>query len=278
MKNKLKISILTPSLNAENILQAHSEWFLSLNNPSIELILIDQNEKNNESLVSLGQNYPQVKYIHNPIRGLSLNRNLGAEYCEGEYIFLLDDDARLTKDMLSNIIEHLNIKKPDILLCSIVDEQNHLTSYTPSNKSKAINILNIEGHVNSNGILAKNELLIKHLFDIDMGVGAKYGACEEIDFVVRCLIDNAAVFYEPHFRVVHPPKPYDKNKSYNYGMGHGYFAKKLILNYTGHNSKILGVKKICKCLAKKIVSFGQQGNKSTLLKYWVSGFVQGIKR
>lgn len=271
-----KITILTPSLSKHEVMEAHFEWFYELNNSNIELIIVDQNDEPSQFLTESSKEIDLFTYIHNDEKGLSKNRNFGAKFAKGNYILFLDDDARFNSEMAKTLLLSIENSPYDIILCSIVDKDGVLTSYTPYNEECIVTIISIEGRVNSNGILAKKNLVIQHKFDELMGVGSVFGSCEEIDFVIRAILLKSKVLYTPKIKIIHPPQEYDSNKAFNYGKGHGYLTSKLLLNYKSISCKLLALVKIIKCFSKFIISIISLSSKKVNYRAWSFGFIKGL--
>lgn len=268
----MKLTILTASIGPEEVLLQHYKWFKSLDSNNLKMIIIDQGKKSSSFLENKIVD-KDFNYIYNEQKGLSLNRNIAMKSVETEYTMFLDDDARFTKEMLQKILKELQ-NKHDVLLCAISNADGSLSSYTKSNKSKLLNIRTIEGHVNSNGLIIKTQLLNSFKFDEKMGVGAKYGSGEDAEIVAQILDQKFSVYYEPSLRVVHPPKPFDASKAFSYGKGHGYFTKKMIFK-KDVNAKILGIWKIIKAIIKYLISFAYFRDRN-ILQSWVKGFWIGL--
>ena len=271
------ITILTPTLSPFETVISHYDWFMSLENDYFELVIVDQNDTRSERLTIESANNDNFTYVHNRARGLSKNRNIGVKYARGNFILFLDDDARFDKRMASRIINSVKNSEFDILLGAITDYEGELTSYTPHKRECVVNAFSIEGRVNSNGILASTKSVNEIKFDEIMGVGASFGACEEIDFVVKSIISGYRVKYLPTIKIIHPPKPYDRNKAFSYGRGHGYFAFKLLFRYPSLSCKYLALKKISKCLSKLSISIILfRSTKKRNYRSWAYGFIQGF--
>ncbi len=77
------------------------------NMDSFEIIVIDNNSNDNtESIVKDYQIVePRIKYVLERSQGLSFARNRGVIEAKNDWLFFLDDDAKLLPDSLSHIIE-----------------------------------------------------------------------------------------------------------------------------------------------------------------------------
>jgi glycosyltransferase involved in cell wall biosynthesis len=270
------ITIVTPSLNHESVLLNHYNWFAGLFRSDLELIIIDQNPNcANSILKGFSDIDDNFVYIYNPIKGLSLNRNLASKYVNGKYVIYLDDDARFSEDFIDMVKDYLASYEVDILLCGVVDENLQLTSYTPYAGQKDISIWNVEHKVNSNGLIVSSPLLSELEFDSKMGVGAEYGSSEETDFVIRSLISGYSVRYNGAINVIHPVAEISNEKAYAYGKGHGYFTLKIINYLVGNFSFSLVyivMLKIIRALSKMILGNVFSSKKYNLYKSWSKGY------
>lgn len=87
-----------------------------LNTQDIEILIVD-NSTNTASvqwISGLMQQFPFLDSLIQPIPGLSISRNMGAERAKGDFVFFLDDDCIPEKDMVRKILEYLP-KDSDIL-------------------------------------------------------------------------------------------------------------------------------------------------------------------
>jgi glycosyltransferase involved in cell wall biosynthesis len=271
------LTILTPTFGCTETMLAHYNWYKSLDEKNIQMIIVDQNHNINEDLLMASCIDELFVYLHSTVKGLSLNRNFAFEHVKGDYTIFLDDDARFYNDSLEQFFKCIRNNHSDIYLASIVDSAGILTSYTPSKKWVNIDKLNIRGHVNSNGLICKSSFFHDIKFDEKMGVGAYYGSCEEVDFTLKVLQKGGLVTYEPSLKIVHPPVPYGEQKAYSYGLGHGYITKKLLFDYTGLKSKLHAVANILKNLCKIILYyFTPNKNYKASATGFFKGFFKGI--
>lgn len=114
------ISIIIPVYNVENYLK---ETLLSVENQTSladEVIIIDDGSTDNSSKIleeyKCLQNY---KIIRTNNHGLGPARNLGLKLAKSEYIYFLDSDDLIDKDLINNIKSVLkDFNKPDMILFS----------------------------------------------------------------------------------------------------------------------------------------------------------------
>ncbi len=93
MKNNIKLSVITPTYNRANKLEAHIQRILSQEFDNFEFIIVDDNSNDHtEDTVN--------KFDDNRLKYLKLNQNIGPtqavykgiELAKGEYIYMISDD------------------------------------------------------------------------------------------------------------------------------------------------------------------------------------------
>lgn len=194
-----------------------------------ELIIVDQNQKGFLNFDKLKLRYPDLRlvYIRSEVKGLSHNRNVGLAVAKGKYIAFPDDDCAYYPDTLASAVNFLDKTKNSFVLGRIYDlnkRKNVLRSWPV--RELTINKINFY-YLNSSITLFfryQNNLE----FDPDMGVGSKYGSCEDADFLYRLIASGSNGVYKPTINVWHPPAEaaISHAKVKNYASGFGYFLRK----------------------------------------------------
>ncbi|QKF76874.1 glycosyltransferase family 2 protein [Arcobacter defluvii] len=197
----------------------------------IQIIIVDQNEKGflDKQLLSEYKDL-DIKYIHSDTKGLSLNRNIGLKYATGDIICFPDDDCKFYNDTLieiSNILLNPNI---DFCMGQIYDRETKKDIIKRwSKKDLKVNRFNSYFINSSITMFIKKNLVLD--FDENLGVGAKFGSCEDADFIYRILQNKANGIYTPKIELWHPEPNYQEislEKVKNYASGFGYFIRKNI--------------------------------------------------
>jgi O-antigen biosynthesis protein len=93
-----KISVVVASYNGARTLRACLEALENLRYPDYEVILIDDGSTDNTP--DIAANYPTVRYIGQPNKGLSAARNAGIAAARGEIVAFTDSDCRPDEDWL----------------------------------------------------------------------------------------------------------------------------------------------------------------------------------
>ena len=115
----LKISIIIPVYNSENVLGECVASILSQSYENFEVVLVNDGSKDNSAAVcdALAASDSRIVVVHKPNGGTSSARNAGLEIASGDYITFMDnDDYWNDKDALKNIASQLDESGADILL------------------------------------------------------------------------------------------------------------------------------------------------------------------
>lgn len=109
MKKNVEVSIITVGMNHLKLLKNYLNSLYEVCKPVVtfELIYVD-NYSNDDSVLFIRQNYPQVKIIENKtIRGFAYNNNLGVKNSTGKYILILNPDIILLPSSVDNLYCYL---------------------------------------------------------------------------------------------------------------------------------------------------------------------------
>ncbi|EMD78540.1 glycosyl transferase, group 2 family protein [Vibrio diabolicus E0666] len=194
----------------------------------VEVIIVDQNDEKYIKQDVLNVRDININYIHSESKGLSLNRNLGLTHAKGEIICFPDDDCKFYTNTLSIVDDFFELEEVDFCMGRIFDRERKVDVIKRWPK-KAKNI----GKFNSYFLNSSVTLFVKRTacvsFDNYLGVGAKFGSCEDADFIYRILELGAVGVYTPEIEIWHP-KPDLRNisldKVESYASGFGYFVGK----------------------------------------------------
>ena len=111
------ISIIIPVYNTEKYLRRCMDSILNSAYKDFEILLI--NDGSTDSSPAICEEYSRqdsrIKVIHQKNQGVSVARNTGLDYCQGEWIVFVDSDDFISKDFLSLIAKEVHQDK-DLLL------------------------------------------------------------------------------------------------------------------------------------------------------------------
>tara|TARA_R110002050_G_scaffold98117_1_gene203850 strand:- start:3547 stop:4395 length:849 start_codon:yes stop_codon:yes gene_type:complete len=221
----IKFSILVPTLNRSSELARMLDSIVRNNYDEIEILLVDQND--NDIIECIIEKYDlQIKHIKSHVKGLSVNRNIGIKSARNEWIVLADDDAVFGDNYFRALADHINQDpKIDIWVSNVRNIEDHaFYTHPPTFRPNNFKIHHFK-QVCSISLAIKNTVFEEiGMFDEEFGVGAKFGACEESDIVLR------AFFHQFHFgrsnqcNIYHPQikknfTNLERVKSYSLGFG-----------------------------------------------------------
>ncbi|MCR5798809.1 MAG: glycosyltransferase [Lachnospiraceae bacterium] len=277
MGRNIKFSFLLCTLNREELLRRCVNSLLEQSYDKYEIVIIDQSDNINYDY----QNSECIKYYHVSEKGLSRSRNLGLQFCEGDFIALIDDDAVYDHNYLKEANETIeNTNDVGILAGRIKDPITGEYLLPHMIEANTINIKwnSIFDYCMSAAMIIHKSILSDG-FDMDFGIGAQYGAGEETDIVIKTLIEKKRVIYNPALIVYHKSNTdiIDYTRTYNYSVGFGALYKKYYLK----NRKILWGWLYIKSLIKSmggilLYSIGNKKYKRSL--YSLKGKIDGFKK
>jgi len=96
------VSIIVCSYNGGATLRACLESLGKIDYPKFEIVLVDDGSTDNTAQIAA--EFPNVRYIHQPNRGLSVARNTGAAAARGEVFAYTDADCMADVDWLYYLI------------------------------------------------------------------------------------------------------------------------------------------------------------------------------
>ncbi len=195
---------------------------------NLEIIIIDQNEKGFLDKELSEFESLKIKHIHSDIKGLSYNRNIGLKYATGNIICFPDDDCKFYKNTLNEVSNILSSSNIDFCMGQIYDRETKKDVIKKwSKKEFKVNRFNSYFINSSITMFIKKEYILN--FDENLGVGARFGSCEDADLIYRVLENKAKGIYTPKIELWHPEPNYQEislEKVKNYASGFGYFVRK----------------------------------------------------
>lgn len=114
---KLKISIIVPVYQVEDVLERCIKSLINQTYENIEVILVDDGstDKSSEICDEYSKKDSRVIAIHKKNGGLSDARNYGIKSSTGEYILFVDSDDYIEKDTCEKFTNFIKEKRPDII-------------------------------------------------------------------------------------------------------------------------------------------------------------------
>lgn len=97
-----KVSVVVCSYNGEKTLRGCLDSLMRLDYPDYEVIVV--NDGSTDQTASIAAEFPQLVYIKQENRGLSVARNVGARQALGEIVAYTDDDCVVDADWLRYLV------------------------------------------------------------------------------------------------------------------------------------------------------------------------------
>ncbi|MBV6644176.1 MAG: glycosyltransferase family 2 protein [Cyclobacteriaceae bacterium] len=208
--------------------------FESLKNQTLkdfEVILVDQNEPDFlDEIVQEFQNSFELKHLFSE-KGLSRARNKGLENAVGEIFAFPDDDCWYERDLLERIWMFFE-REGDVdgVTSHTIGEDGKQSVQRFDLTDSKLTIYNVWEKANSTTIFVRSGGFDSFMFDEKLGVGSgtKWGAGEDIDFLIRLIRNGANLRFDIKFYVYHPhveayvdpDKLLSRNKAYSLGAGY----------------------------------------------------------
>ena len=227
-------SLLIGTLNRSGLIEYCLESLRNQTYKDFEVIIIDQSEddlteKALEDFRDLTIIYERVSF-----KGLSKARNEAIRLAKGDFFCLIDDDAYYSEDYLRNIEKHIKNDDKAIVSGYIWNTvtKSDFVNYKALSDVKELSYRQVIRYCPSATLSFPKEIISEAGdFDEEFGVGAKYGAGEETDFIIRAMRRGYAVRYFSDIKAQHPHEKLAKSVQaadvkkllpYNFGIGAMY--------------------------------------------------------
>ena len=234
------LSLIIGTLSRSDCIKYCLESLRNQTYKDFEIIIIDQSEddlteKALEDFCDLAIIYERVAF-----KGLSKARNEAIRLAKGDYLCLIDDDAYYSEDYLSNIEKHIKTDRKAIITGYLwnCDTKSDFDSYNALTDGKKLSHRQVIRYCPSPAVSFPKEIISESgNFDEEFGVGAKYGAGEETDFILRAMQHGYVVRYFSDVKAQHPHEKLAKTAlianikkkcSYSFGFG-AMFEKQFCL-------------------------------------------------
>ncbi|MDF2567590.1 MAG: hypothetical protein K0R90_1046 [Oscillospiraceae bacterium] len=114
-----KLSIIVPVYNAESFIESCIECIESQTFSDYEVLFIDDGstDRSFSLLQEQAEKDERIKVFSKSNKGVSNTRNFGLDIAKGEYIYFLDCDDSMEKDMMSSMIGLCEQYDADIAFC-----------------------------------------------------------------------------------------------------------------------------------------------------------------
>lgn len=107
--NKIRVSIIIPIYNLDICIKNCLKSLMKQNYPfnKLEVILIDDGSTDKSAAIcqEYAERFPNILFLHQDNKSVSVARNLGIKHATGKYIFFLDADDRFSKNTIKDCVD-----------------------------------------------------------------------------------------------------------------------------------------------------------------------------
>jgi glycosyltransferase involved in cell wall biosynthesis len=198
--------------------------------PAVQVLLIYQSPDEQAPAV-ISTAFQQLEnhcILRIPVSSLSAARNLGLKHATGRIIGFPDDDCWYPEGALSGIAQTFSDRGADAVCTHVMDPETGQTlGRRPVGEIHDVGYRRMFELPISVGLFVRRESVarVRATFDPSLGVGARWGAGEETDFVHTLLRSGCRCIYTGRHsvfhRVVSRQDPGEARKAYSYGAAFG---------------------------------------------------------
>lgn len=180
--------------------------------PDFELRVIDQSSGGeSEDAVREWKSDPRFHYTRSESRGLARARNIGVSLARPGIIAMTDDDCRVPRDWLRQMVRAFSVGDRVAIVFGNVLPAKHdethefVLGYTRTVPFLASGIRDksqVEGMGACMGIRSDAWAALSG-FDPLLGAGSRFPSSDETDFVIRALLAGYQAYETPNVEVVH---------------------------------------------------------------------------
>ena len=196
-----KISIIIPTLNEERFLPRLLKNLASQTSKDFEVIVVDG--KSSDKTVQKASQYMKkipLSIVHSDIKNVSHQRNLGAQFSKGDYLFFLDADSQISNQCMKQLIEAIRKYRYFIYQLTLVPESQKYPNkvfFNVINYSVELS-QNINQPMSNGGSMVIHKALFKQLNGFD----EKVFLSEDHDIVKRAYMIGVRAKYLKHVDIV----------------------------------------------------------------------------
>lgn len=200
---------------------------------NFELIIVDQNE--DDRVKKIYEEYKEkidLKYFHNTVKGLSVNRNIGLSHISGDIVAFPDDDCVYEADTLEKVVSFFSSNAGySFYTCNTKDIHGSGSILKTKSTDADISIFNFMNIGISFTIFVRSSSIRSFTFDTRLGLGTSFSSGEESDLLLFLLKQKNKGWYHANNYIYHPVKSEIPEKAFQYGTGFGAIYKKSIISY-----------------------------------------------
>ena len=248
------ISVVICTRDRGELLREAVGSVLASDYPDFEVVVVDNAGSTSETRdVALRHPDPRVRYVHEPLAGLSYGRNRGMQVAAHEYVAFIDDDVVVDRHWLTGIARGFGRDPRVGLVCGLVPSGEIRTRtqawfdqrvtwadarkpcvYSLSSPPAELPLFPFQvGAYGTGANTALTRTAFDRLggFDVTLGVGQPTKGGEDIDMYLRMLAAGYFISVEPSAITWHRHRsdlPALKAQARGYGTGMGAWITKIL--------------------------------------------------
>ena len=232
--NAVKLSAIVATFARTSELRTLFDSLIAQTLRPCEVIVVDQNEDNRLAPI-IHEFNGELRIVHLHIKkqvSLSRARNIGIDHAAGQYCIFPDDDCWYPNSLFERMMAVIEAKKVDIVSGRCANDAGEDVNGNFSSEAKFVSHSSVwDTQIEWMVVAARSCLAALDGYDVDIGVGGKYGSCEGQDLSLRAIKKGYRQFYDPTLTGRHLPVmrtgnlALDRKKAYNYGVGMGYVLR-----------------------------------------------------
>jgi glycosyltransferase involved in cell wall biosynthesis len=252
------VSVIVPTHNRPDRIVNALHQLLAQDYPRFEIIVVDNAPRDDQTAAAIQQQFghvSQVRYVHEPMAGLSRARNCGFRIARGEFAAFPDDDLIYGRRWLSHLIQGFYAADDVGCVAGLIlpaeletRAQLWLEQYGGFSKGFARRIFDLHEHrpadrlfpytsgsCGSGANTAVKASVLREIggFDETLSTGTPAFGGEDLALFFDVLTHGHAVVYEPAAVSYHPhAREYAalKRQMYGYGAGLTAYLTRCLLN------------------------------------------------
>lgn len=221
------LSIIIPVVKPSALFKELIYSFSNVIDGRLEIIIINQSGNTIDYLSSI--EIDTIEHMSRIVPAANA-RNLGANLSHGQYIFFLDDDARVFSGMSSiiGLLDYLEQNSAEIIVAQRgeIDIQNHYLCHWPKAVSE-ISLVNFSRITIEWNIIINKQVFVEQGQFPEIGTGSQHAALsgEAFLLIARALGAHRHIILYPNLKISHPslfctPKSCINVAGYVYGAGY----------------------------------------------------------
>jgi glycosyltransferase involved in cell wall biosynthesis len=203
---KKLVSVIVPIYNVERFIERCVQSISGQDYENVEIILVNDGSSDcsGEIIDSLQMTDKRIRVIHHKNAGVSVARNVGLKYAQGEYVVFVDGDDYIEKNYVSYFVKLIETTDTDVALSYQVLHDDEEPACQPEDFSTVSSTqAMVQLYLNKTGVAVWNKIYRRaFLEDHKIRFNEDYWFAEGMTFNIACFAATEQVG-TANFRVYH---------------------------------------------------------------------------